>query len=207
MIPKNAKISNTALLVIDVTNFCAHQDYEDLERGITYRKIRRMVPRLSSFITSYQQIGGAVMLINSVPWQEKYLSDNINELYRNDEDARYWSSDTTGQAEKFYKIPTEGALVFTKDSYDAFTSALLVDTLEKMKIQYVIVTGIFGDGCVLASVCGGFSKGYNFIIAKDLIETTDIEDRQLFQRYLFEKTWPFMYGPTVESQQILTHFS
>ena len=38
---------------------------------------------------------------------------------------------------------------------------------------------------------------------KDLIETTDDEERQAFQRYLKQRTWPLMYGTTVESHHIL----
>ena len=97
--------------------------------------------------------------------------------------------------------------VFAKDSYDAFTSEDLVHTLEEMHVRYVIVTGVFGDGCVLATICGGFSRGYHFIIARDLIETTDDEERQAFLRYLKQRMWPLMYGTTVDSRDILTAFS
>jgi len=207
MIPRNATLDNTVLLVVDVINSCAHEDYEDQERDIHYGKIRRMVPVLSSFITSYRQIGGTVILVTTVPWQERYLPDNINELYRDNEQARYWSADTTGRAEQFYQIPTDGAMAFVKNSYDAFTCDELVRALEEMHVRYIVVTGTFGDGCVLATICGGFSKGYHFIVAKDLIETTDDEDRQVMQRHLKERMWPLMYGTTIESQHILSAFS
>jgi nicotinamidase-related amidase len=207
MIPHNATLDNSVLLVIDVINSCAHGAYEDPERGIHYDKIRRMIPSLSSFIASFKELGGSVILMTTVPWQEQYLPDNINELYRENPDARYWSEYTDGHAEQFYGIPTDGVTVFAKNSYDAFTSEDLVRTLEEMHVRYVIVTGVFGDGCVLATICGGFSKGYHFIIARDLIETTDDEERQAFQRYLKQRMWPLMYGTTVDSYEILTAFS
>jgi nicotinamidase-related amidase len=207
MIFPNLTTENSVLLVIDVINSCAHRDYEDPRRSIHYNKIRCMIPALSTFIASYKQLGGRVILTTTVPWQESYLPENINELYRNSEEARYWSQDTTGRAERFYQIPADGALVFAKNSYDAFTNEDLVHTLEEMRIRYVIVAGLFGDGCVMASICGGFSKGYHLIIAKDLIETTDDEARQRLQQYLKERTWPLMYGATVESRQILAAFS
>ena len=75
-----------------------------------------------------------------------------------------------------------------------------------MHVRYIIMAGIFGDGCVMASICGGFSKGYHLIIAKELIETTDDDDRQMLQGQLKQRTWPLMYGPTIESQQILAAF-
>ena len=207
MIPTSATLKNSALLVVDVINSCAAEEYEDQARDIHYGRIRRMVPLLSSFIAAYRRLGGTVMLVTSVPWQERYLPDNINELYRNDETARYWSEDTSGRGEQFYHIPTEGALIFTKPSYDAFTCQALVDTLSQRGIRYLIVAGLFGDGCVLATICSGFSRGYHFIIAKDLIETTDDEDRQAIQKHLRERVWPLMYGPTLESRAILAAFS
>ena len=70
----------------------------------------------------------------------------------------------------------------------------------------MIVAGIFGDGCVMASICGGFSKGYELIIAKDLIETTDDDTRQSIQQHLKQRVWPLMYGTTIESQRILDVF-
>jgi nicotinamidase-related amidase len=198
---------NSALLVIDVINFCAHQEYEDPARSIHYNKIRQMIPALSAFMSAYQQLGGRVILTSTVPWQEQYLPENINELYKNNPTARYWSQDSSGRAERFYQIPTDGALVFTKNSYDAFTNPALVQALEDLRIRYIIVAGLFGDGCVMASICGGFSMGYHLIIAKDLIETTDDESRQTIQQHLKQTTWPLMYGATIDSRQILAAFS
>jgi len=207
MIIPNITSENSVLLVIDVINSCALSEFEDPIRNIHYNKIRKMVPALSNFITSYKQLGGKVILTTTVPWQESYLPGNINELYRNNEDARYWSKDSSGCAEHFYQIPTDCAIVFVKNSYDAFTNEDLVNSLEDMHIRYVIVAGVFGDGCVMASICGGFSKGYRLIIAKDLIETTDDDNRQMLLKQLKQRTWPLMYGTTVESKQILNTIS
>lgn len=207
MIPVDARLDNTVLLVIDVIRSCAHEQYEDPQRGIRYTKIRQMIPSLAAFITSFQRLGGRIILTTTVPWQERYLPDNINELYRHDPQARYWSAGTEGDAEQFYGIPTDGAAVFAKNSYDAFTNEDFVQALEEMAVRYIIVTGVFGDGCVLATICGGFSRGYRFIIAKDLIETTDDEERQALQQHLKGRLWPLMYGTTVEAEHILAAFS
>jgi nicotinamidase-related amidase len=203
----NLTLENSVLLVIDVINSCAHPDYEDAERNIHFNKIRQMVPALSAFITSYRRLGGRVILTTTVPWREPFLAENINDLYRESEEARYWSQDESGRAELFYEIPTDAATVFAKNSYDAFTNEELVATLERINARYIIVAGVFGDGCVMASICGGFSKGYRFVIAEDLIETTDDEDRQALQRFLKLRTWPLMYGVTAESRQILEALS
>lgn len=198
---------NSALLVIDVINSCTRRKYEDAARDIHFNKIRQMVPALAGFITSYRLLGGRVILTTTVPWREAYLPENINELYRNNAQARYWSQDTSGEAERFYRIPTEGAVIITKNSYDAFGNPDLLQVLDDMQVRYILVTGIFGDGCVMASICGGFSRGYHFVIARDLIETTDDAGRQLLQQQLKERTWPLMYGPTLDSPEILAAFS
>ncbi len=203
----NLDPNNSVLLVIDVINSCAHVDFEDPVRNIHYNKIRQMVPALSSFILAYQKLGGRVILTTTVPWQEPYLPENINELYHENAVARYWSHDNSGRAERFFQIPTSGAQVFAKNSYDAFTNNDLVKVLEEMQARYIIIAGVFGDGCVMASICGGFSKGFHLVIAKDLIETTDDEERQTFQQYLKQRVWPLMYGPTVESHEILAALS
>jgi nicotinamidase-related amidase len=207
MIPADARLDNTALLAIDVIRSCVHKQYEDPQRDIRYTRIRQMIPSLAAFITAFRRLGGRVILTTTVPWQERYLPDNINELYRHDPRARYWSADTGGDAERFCGIPTDGAVVFAKNSYDAFTNRDLVQALEEMAVRYIIVTGVFGDGCVLATICGGFSRGYHFIIAKDLIETTDDDERQALQQHLKERLWPLMYGTTIESERILAAFS
>jgi hypothetical protein len=139
MIPCNATLDNSVLLVIDVINSCAHTMYEDQERGIHYNKIRQMIPSLVSFIASFRQLGGRVILTTTVPWQEQYLPDNINELYRENQEARYWSGDTGGHAERLYGIPADGMMVFAKNGHDAFTSENLVCTLEEMRVRYIII--------------------------------------------------------------------
>jgi hypothetical protein len=50
---------------------------------------------------------------------------------------------------------------------------------------------------------GGFSKGYNFIIPRDLVETTDLPVRQELQSLLLDYTLPIQYGRVVDSSEIL----
>lgn len=196
-------LKNSALIVIDVINSCAHPDYEDAERYIHFKKIREMVPRLAEFMAGYRSLGGRVILTTTVPWREPFLPENINRLYRQSEQARYWSEDESGRAEQLYGIESDGATVIVKDSYDAFACEELLHTLGQLDAPTLIVAGIFADGCVEASICGGFSRGFNLVIASDLIETTDDAQRQQLQELLKQRTWPLMYGPTLPSSEIL----
>lgn len=196
--------SNTALLVIDIVNGCAHRKCEIPEWNIHFRRIRKMVLKLKVFIEDYRRVVKTpVVFINVTPWTERHLAKNINELYT-DPRACYYSKDKTGFNQKFYFIsPEKGDAVFTKNHYDAFANPEFRKYLKQNKISYLVVTGIFGDGCVMATICGGFSRGYNFVILKDLIETTDIPERQKLQKLLKNFTWPIMYGKTMNSMNFL----
>ncbi|NCT55697.1 cysteine hydrolase [bacterium] len=198
---------NTALIVIDPVNSCAHKDCETPEWGIHFSKIRTMLPKLNNFIKEYRKkVGGLVVVTTITPWDKKHLAKNLIELYK-DPKCTYYSEDTTGFDEQFYEVKVEKSdFVIAKNTYDVFTNQDLCKKLAKEKIKYIIITGIFTDGCVLASVIGGFSKGYNFVILKDLIETTDVKIRQALQKTLIKYTFPVMYGKTITSKELLKGF-
>lgn len=192
------KIKDTALVVIDITNECCSKKCE--WKDISFKKIRKMIPKLKKFIDDYREKGGNVVLINCVPWKKKYLAKNLVELYK-DSKCRYYSSGKSGFNEKFFQIvPDKKDYIITKNTYDAFSNPKLDKLLKKLKTKYVVICGVFGDGCVDATIKNGFSKGYNFIILKDLIETTDLPIRQKLQKMMKEFTWPTMYGKTIDSK-------
>jgi len=196
--------ANTALLVIDPVNSCAHEKCETPEWNIHFSKIREMLPRLNEFVKKYRkEVGGPVVITTITPWRKEFLPTNLNELYT-DPEAEYYSEDTTGFDEEFHTVKPEATdLVITKNTYDTFTNEKLLEEFNKRGIKYIIMTGIFSDGCVLASIISGFSKGYNFVVLKDLIETTDSETRQDIQKLLINFTFPKMYGKTILSKELL----
>ncbi|HBC44997.1 MAG: Isochorismatase family protein [Candidatus Collierbacteria bacterium GW2011_GWB1_45_35] len=196
--------NNTVLLVIDPVNSCAHEKCETPEINIYFSKIRAMLPKLANFIKEYKKkTNGLVIYTTITPWNKEHLAENLNELYT-DPRARYYSDDTTGFDEEFHTVnPSPEDLVFDKNTYDVFTNEKLLQELKDRKIHYIIVTGIFSDGCVLSSVISGFSKGFNFVILKDLIETTDDEKRQRLQELLVSFTFPRLYGKTITSSELL----
>lgn len=197
----NMNQANTALLIIDPINSCAHKECESPALSITFSKIREMVPKLSGFIEKYREdIGGLVVFTKTVSWKSDFLADNLNELYT-DSKTTYYSEDDTGFAEEFYEVkPREREFIITKNTYDAFANTELDKILKDNNIKYLLVTGVFGDGCVLATICGGFSRGYNFVILSDLIETTDVVMRQELLEKLKGYMWPIMYGKTMKSE-------
>ncbi len=194
---------NSILLVVDVINSCCSPKCEIKKWGISFKSIRIMIPKLVDFIKYYKEkIGGQVVYVNCVKWNKEHLAPNLIELYK-DPRCVYYSNDKTGFSEDFYMVkPDKEDTIITKNSYDAFTNPKLDEMLKNKKIKYIIITGIFADGCVNSTIQNGFSKGYNFIILKDLIETTDVKIRQRLQRLLKEYTWPVMFGKTIESKDL-----
>lgn len=199
---------NSALVIIDPVNSCSHENCETPKWGIRFNKIRQMLPKLNSFAKKYrEQIGGLVIVTTITPWTKEYLPENVQVLYK-DPLATYYSDDTSGFDEKFHTIEVASTdFVTTKNTYDAFTNENFVYKLKDKNIKYIIMTGIFTDGCVLSTVINGFSRGYNFIILKDLIETTDVKIRQELQKLLIEYTFPKMYGRTITSNELLTNLA
>ena len=66
-----------ALLVIDIVNSTCSVECETPEGGITFKKIRKMVPKLVNFISEYKKRGGFVIYIKITPWNKKHLAKNI----------------------------------------------------------------------------------------------------------------------------------
>ena len=120
---KGMNSKNTALLVIDIVNYCAHEKYERKGWGMTYRKIRKMVDRLDKFIRRFkEEIDGKVIYANITPWQKQYLPENIRNMYEYPE-VCFYSQDKTGKAEAFYKLkPEKNDLVINKNTYDAYSN-------------------------------------------------------------------------------------
>jgi len=206
------KIKETALLVIDVTNAWAHPICEIKKWNVSFGKIRKMVPKLQKFIKDYKSAGGNIIYIKSTPWDKKHLAKNLLEFYKDPKVCFYsrkiYSDKVRKFSDEFYKInPEKDDLILEKNSYDAFVNPKLDKILKKKKIKYLIPTGVLGDGCVHATIQGGFSKGYNFIILKNLVETTDVAIRQRLQKIFREYLWPINYGKTIDSKSFFDFVS
>lgn len=194
---------NTALIVIDAVNGCCHKNCEEPEIGITFSKIRKMIPQLNDFIEEFRaKSGGMVVFTNITPWTKEYLPENIQELYEDPTVAYY--SDGSKFEEEFYLVkPKVEDTVITKNNYDTFSNPEFDKILKKNGIRYLVITGVFTDGCVLATISGGFSQGYNFVVLKDLVETTDVKTRQELCKYLIDYTFPSLYGKTITSKEFV----
>ena len=205
---KAMTINNTALVIIDVINSCAHEKYELPKVHIKFTKIRKMIPKLEKFIERYRKVfEGPIFFVKTAPWRKEYLTDNINELYER-RHYSYYTNDISGFAEEFHKIkPQKKDIIIEKNTLDVFAIDKIINQLNNKKIKYIIITGIFTDGCVLASIAGGFSRGYSIVVPKDLVETTDHPKRQLLQKIFIDYTFPFLFARVCTSTKLLENFA
>ncbi len=201
---KSLNQKNSALIVIDPINHCCLPRYEDKNFGFTFKKVRKMIPHLVNFIEEYRKkFGGKIVFIGCEKWTKENLPNNLVKLYQNPF-CQSFVSEQSDYSKKFYKVkPTKKDFIVYKNTYDAFSNPKLDKWLKKNKIENLIITGIFGDACVNATISGGFSKGYHFVILKDLIETSDQKDRQDLQKLLKRTNWPVLFGSTITSKQFL----
>jgi nicotinamidase-related amidase len=188
------------LVVIDVVKGCCDVRYERPEWGLYFSKIREMLPRLNNFVKMHRDNGGQIIWVKPTPWTKQYLPDNINKLYSENPNATFYVEDHVDEYNEFPDaIEVEAAdIVLEKNSYSAFTNPRLSELL----VDNYLVSGIYSDGCVNATIIEGWSKGYFTYILSDLVEAMDSERKQNQKTQLLSYGWPLMYGHVIQSEDI-----
>jgi nicotinamidase-related amidase len=199
---KNVGKADHALIVIDIVNGCCHQEYEFTKWGLTYKSIRKMVPKLKNFISYYKsESNGLVVYVKVTKWLKNKVASNIRKLYQRDPDTSFYTEHNASKSVKFYKVkPKKKDVIITKKTYDAFAGGKLHKILKNQGIKTLLVTGVFGDGCVHATINGAFSLGYELCILKDLVGYMD--NKQDLKDVYEQKSWRFLYGEVVNSSKV-----
>jgi len=202
---KKMNKNNTALMIIDVVNGCADKSCENLEWNITFNKIREMVPKLKSFVEKFRkEIGSKIIFIKITPWTKNNVAKNVTELYETYPEVNYFSDDESDFEGSYFNMePQNEDITIIKNTTSSFSNPELEKILKEKGIQYLIIAGIFGDGCVMATIEHGFGIGYRFVLLGDFIETTDKPERQELQRLLKTVAWPNLIGPVMTGEEFL----
>ena len=85
-----------------------------------------------------------------------------------------------------------------KNNYSAFTNLKLSELLN----DAYLISGVYSDGCVNATIVEGWSRGYFTYILSDLVEAMDSERKQNQKTQLLSYGWPLMYGHVISSKDI-----
>ena len=201
----NATVGWYPLLVVDLMNSCCSEKFERPEIDITFNRIRRMVPRVREFADEYRRLGGTIIWVRSTPWREEDLPMNINRLYRENPYATFYTEHDVEESVEFYGgiSPRESDEIVTKNTYSAFADAHLQILFHENRWDTYLLSGVFAEACVNATLIDGFTKGLFTIILSDLVETMDDEEQQTHKSHLLTHQWPLMYGHVMTSSEFL----
>jgi len=193
------------LIAVDLMNACCSEKFERPEMNITFNKIRQMIPRLIKFTDEYRRLGGKIIWVQSTPWREQYLPKNINRLYHENPKATFYTKHDIEESVEFFDgvSPHEADEIFTKNTYSAFADARLQKLFRKRRWDTYLLSGVFAEACVNATLIDGFTKGLFAVILSDLVETMDDEEQQDHKGHLITHQWPFMYGHVMTSSEFL----
>ena len=193
------------LIVVDPINVCCSEMFERPEIDITYSKIRQMIPRLIEFADEYRRLGGQIVWIRATPWTEEFLPKNINRLYHENRQATFYTRKNIKESVQFYggvKVH-QSDKIFTKNTYSAFADPHFRQYIEEQGADTVLISGVFAEACVNATIVDGFTQGLFMIILSDLAETMDDKQQQAHKEHLLTHQWPLMYGHLMTSNEFL----
>jgi len=201
----NATVGLYPLIVVDLMKGCCSEKFERPEINIKFSRIRHMIPRLIKFTDEYRRLGGKIIWVRSTPWKEEYLPKNINRLYRENPHATFYTEHDVEESVEFYDwiSPQEPDEIFTKNTYSAFANAHLQKLFRKHGWDTYLLSGVFAEACVNATLIDGFTKGLFTIILSDLVETMDDEEQQAHKKHLITHQWPLMYGHVMTRSEFL----
>jgi nicotinamidase-related amidase len=201
----SATVGLYPLIVVDPINVCCSEKFERPELNITYSRIRQMIPRLTKFTGEYRKLGGQIIWIRATPWTEEFLPRNINRLYHENPYATFYTQKDIKESVEFYDGIRVRASdkIFTKNTYSAFADPHFQKFIKKQGADTILISGVFAEGCVYATIVDGFTRGLFTIILSDLVETMDDKYQQAHKKHLLTHQWPLMYGHVMTSDEFL----
>lgn len=158
-----------ALLVIDMQNdFCAPEGYVARTVGKDVGAAAAMVPALETLIARARAAAIPVVWIRADyslsriprPMQAKLINAGItNECCK----PGSWGADWFGVA------PRADEVVIDKHTYSGFAGTALQETLQRLRIETVVCTGVQTQICVESTVRDAHSLGYFCIVVEDAV--------------------------------------
>ena len=191
---------NTALIVVDVQKGYCSDEGSFKSYGFDIAPMQEMVPKLKEFIDDYKQRGGLVIYTQEIEGEDS--PKNMKELYKRGPLTPMCLPGTLDT--EFYKVaPQEDDVVIEKHTWSAFSNPKLEEVLKEKGIENLILTGVCTDVCVDATLTGGFERGYNIIVPKDLVATDGRPWRQNLHKLLVENNWPVLKAHVYDSKEVL----
>ncbi len=150
----------TALLIIDI-----QEDYTGPHAKKRYRDGDRIVRVSNALLAQAQAKGTVVVYIKNV------VDNPIISAFTGGINAP--GSPGTDMDLRLVKIP--GAVTFTKNRSDAFSTRELDAYLREKHVDQLLLTGLDGAYCVNATARGALNRGYRVTLFQDGIATESVK--------------------------------
>ena len=167
-----------AVIVVDVIN-------EFVYGNISSKRARRILEPLRNFLDKARE--------HKIPII--YVSDSHLPL---DPEIKVWGKHAmkgTGSAKIVEEVePREGDYILEKRTYSGFYETGLDLLLRGLKVDTLIITGLYLEICVKHTVADAFFRNYRIIIPKDCVESFEDSSYEKELEYL-----KMIYGAKIVS--------
>jgi ureidoacrylate peracid hydrolase len=163
-----------AVVVIDMQNDYVHEDGKISKFGLGIGCVKATLPKIEGFLEAMR--GKNIEIIHTQMCEDssliaKNLLTKKQETYGEPENWSLAKPGTWG-----YQLaikPWDNEKIFPKNNYDIFSNAQLEAYLKERGIDTLIFVGGYTHACVDTSVRSAVTRGFNAIVAKDLVSSPD----------------------------------
>jgi len=143
-----------ALVVIDVIN-----RFDFPEAPGLLRQVRPVAPRIAALRRRFHAAGWPVIYANDNhgKWRSNF-AQVVQACAREDAPGAWLAQALAPVAEDYFVL---------KPEQSAFFATPMEDLLRDMKLRHVVLTGIAGDGCVLATALDANMRGFGVRVPGD----------------------------------------
>lgn len=182
-VAKPITVHDSALVVIDLNNFCGDPEYglaKTMERiGVdlsAYWQIvhEETIPNVLMLLEAWRDGGGRIAFVR-VGGQLTDYGDSLIHLRPSHVEGRSLRGTTDFEVISAL-APRLGEIVVDKSGFGAFTSSNLDVLLRNAGISSIVMTGVSTNACVLVSALGAFDLGYSVHVVSDACAAA--EERQ-----------------------------
>ncbi len=169
------KPEKTAVIVIDPQNdYCSSKGFFSKNLGVDVSPLQKAIPKIKEFVQNAKNKGLPIIYTKMTEHRDQ-LPENLRKKMELTHGSFFAKPGSWGH--DFYEIqPSQEDVVLEKNQYDAFTNPELEKILREKDIENIIVAGFTTNVCVDTTVRSAFSKGFNVVLAEDLVAT--IKERE-----------------------------
>jgi len=179
---REARPSETALVVIDLTKFDAHPRHgyatvmRDSGSDLSYyfaRVERETIPNCVRLIDEFRSYGGRLVWTRVGGQFDDYgdVQPNLRRIFR--ESGSHRGTEEYPELDEF--VPRVGEAIVDKSGSSAFTSGNLDVVLRHAGVRNVVFCGVVTNACVLTSALAAWDLGYSVQIVGDACASTSQE--------------------------------